>query len=121
VVVDGFQASNVFKQIEAGMKASSPQQRKDNVQKVKGVFQIDIKNAEGKQQSWTLDMKNGEGSLSLGAIKPPKKADVVITVNDQDFVDMSSGKLNGQKAFMQGKLKFKGSMMLATKLDTVLK
>ncbi len=29
--------------------------------------------------------------------------------------------LNGQKAFMTGKLKTKGNMMLATKLDGVLK
>lgn len=29
--------------------------------------------------------------------------------------------LDGQKAFMTGKLKTKGNMMLATKLDAVLK
>ena len=33
---------------------------------------------------------------------------------------MVAGKLNGQQAFMQGKLKLKGNMMLAQKLGTVL-
>ena len=34
---------------------------------------------------------------------------------------MASGKLNGQKAFMSGKLKSKGNIMLAMKLKDVLK
>ena len=33
---------------------------------------------------------------------------------------MVAGKLNGQQAFMQGKLKLKGNMMLAQKLGTAL-
>jgi putative sterol carrier protein len=34
----------------------------------------------------------------------------------QDWLDMTSGKLNGQMAFMSGKLKLKGDMGLAMKL-----
>jgi putative sterol carrier protein len=37
-----------------------------------------------------------------------------------DFVDMINGKLNGQMAFMTGKLKVAGDMGLAMKLQTLL-
>ena len=37
-----------------------------------------------------------------------------------DFVDMMNGKLNGQMAFMTGKLKVAGDMGLAMKLQTLL-
>jgi putative sterol carrier protein len=33
--------------------------------------------------------------------------------NDADFVALAEGKLNGQKAYMSGKLKVKGQIMLA--------
>jgi putative sterol carrier protein len=36
-------------------------------------------------------------------------------------VDMSHGKLNGQMAFMTGKLKLKGDMGLAMRLATLFK
>merc|ERR1719408_1123648 len=48
------------------------------------------------------------------------KPDCTITMKDADFLAMVAGKLNGQQAFMQGKLKLKGNMMLAQKLGTVL-
>lgn len=49
------------------------------------------------------------------------KSDVTIILSDETFVELAGGKLTGQKAFMTGKLKTKGNMMLATKLDGVLK
>lgn len=49
------------------------------------------------------------------------KPDVTITLSDETFVDIADGKTTGQKAFLTGKLKTKGNMMLATKLNDVLK
>ncbi len=37
----------------------------------------------------------------------------------QDYLDMASGKLHGQVAFMTGKLKIKGDMTLAVKMNTM--
>lgn len=67
--------------------------------------------------SWTIDLKNGSGSVTN---KAADKADIVITVSDDDFVALAEGKLNAQQAFMQGKIKVKGNMALAMKLNTVM-
>jgi len=53
--------------------------------------------------------------------KAEPKADITIILSDDTLVDLASGKLNGQKTFMTGKLKTRGNIMLATKLENVLK
>ncbi|RUS35130.1 Fox2 protein [Jimgerdemannia flammicorona] len=119
IAVDGFQSSAIFGQIKDNINATSSAERKAQVGKIKAVFQMDITNKDGKAQSWYIDLKNGEGDVGLG--KPAKgKPDCTIAINDADFVEMAAGKLNTQKAFMQGKIKIKGNMMLATKLGDVL-
>ena len=45
---------------------------------------------------------------------------VTITVSAEDFVAIKTGELNGQMAFMQGKLKIAGDMGLAMKLQKLL-
>lgn len=47
------------------------------------------------------------------------KADVTLTMKDQDFQDLMSGKGNGQQMFMSGKIKFKGNMGLLMKLQDI--
>ena len=61
---------------------------------------------------WTLDLKNGSGSLTKGK---NGKADATFALTDQDAVDLFDKKLNPQTAFMQGKMKIKGNMGAAQK------
>ena len=46
--------------------------------------------------------------------------DCTITMADADLMAMAEGKLDGMQAFMGGKLKIKGNMMLAQKLQSIL-
>jgi multifunctional beta-oxidation protein len=120
VNVPGFKSSMVFVRLATSMSSQDASKRKEQVNKVKAVFQFDVKNDSGKTQTWYVDLKNGAGAIGLGA-PPAGKPDATIALADNDFLDLAEGRLNGQKAFMQGKLKIKGQMMLATKLDSVLK
>lgn len=83
-----------------------------------GVFEMRVKNAEGVEGVWTIDLKQ-TGTVYKGA--PKQKANVTILLSDDTFQQLAEGKLDGQKAFMTGKLKTKGNMMFATKLDGILK
>jgi putative sterol carrier protein len=46
---------------------------------------------------------------------------MTMTMAAQDYVDMINGKLNGQMAFMSGKLKMAGDMGLAMKMQHLFK
>lgn len=118
VEIPGFDSSKIFQRIKVAVEAFPASEKKKQIEKVKGIFQFDVKNKDGKQQSWSIDLKETTGTITLG---PSTKPDITIIVNDNDFLELASGKLNGQKAFMSGKIKVKGKMMLATKLGDVLK
>jgi putative sterol carrier protein len=45
---------------------------------------------------------------------------VTLSLSDEDFGKLVSGKANAQRLFMSGKLKVKGDVMKATKLEGVL-
>jgi putative sterol carrier protein len=94
------------------------QRMKDHPDKVKGInsiYQFKITGANGGD--WVVDLTKSPGEVRAGS---DANAKCTITVADQDFVDIVSGKLNGQMAFMAGKLKVAGDMSLALKLGAVL-
>ncbi|KNC56147.1 sterol-binding domain-containing protein [Thecamonas trahens ATCC 50062] len=109
IVADGFAASAIFEQLAGQLP------RPDIVGKVKGVYLFNLKAGKTKQ-AWTVDLKNGGGSVAKGKVG---KADCTISMSDADFVDLMAGKLDGTEAYMAGKLRLKGDMGLAMKL-TVL-
>ncbi|MFO0638922.1 MAG: SDR family NAD(P)-dependent oxidoreductase [Polyangiaceae bacterium] len=72
----------------------------------------------GPDSAWTLDLKNGKGSVTAGAIDKP---DCTLTLTDADFMDMTSGKADPQKLYFGGKLKITGNVMASQKLEFLKK
>ncbi|KAJ5273005.1 hypothetical protein N7478_008130 [Penicillium angulare] len=94
--------------------------RKEAVAGAKAIVSFNIKNKEGKEESWFLDLKN-KGEVGQGAAPEGGKADVTLSLSDSDFASLVAGKANAQRLFMGGKLKIKGNIMKATKMEPVLK
>jgi len=108
---EDFQSAAIFDGIKGVLDTNGA----NLVKKVKGVYCFQVKNGPGGGEAkWIVDAKNGTGSVVRNG---SAKADVTITMGDKDLVDLMSGTLNPQKAFFQGKLKIKGNMGLAMKLQ----
>jgi len=84
----------------------------DSVKSVNAVYQFNIDGDEGG--TWVVDLTKDGDFVSEG---PAEDADCIVTMKEGDFVDMWNGKLPGAQAFMMGKLKIKGDMGLAMKLQ----
>jgi putative sterol carrier protein len=68
--------------------------------------------------TWHVTIKDGACTVTEGAHGSPK---MTMTMAASDYVDMINGKLNGQMAFMSGKLKIAGDMGLAMKMQSLFK
>ena len=92
----------------------------DVVKSIGCVFQWNITGKDGKVAAqWTTDLKNGAGSIYTGPAKP--KADCTLTLGDETFVGLTDNSVDPMKAFMSGKLKISGNVMLAQKLQALFK
>ncbi|GMR61004.1 hypothetical protein PMAYCL1PPCAC_31199, partial [Pristionchus mayeri] len=109
------QSSALFQEIADGLK-----QDPAPAKKVNNTFTYIITDNGGKELGkFTLDLKSATPSVYVGECKNGN-AGVTVTVADQVFMDLASGKENPQKAFMAGKIKAKGNIMLLQKLQTIL-
>ncbi|XP_014835281.1 PREDICTED: hydroxysteroid dehydrogenase-like protein 2 [Poecilia mexicana] len=88
----------------------------DVVKATQGVYRFDL--SGDHSGVWFLDLKSGSGSAGQG--EPPAKADVVMTMDSGDFTKMFAGQLKPTMAFMTGKLRIKGDMTLAIKLEKLM-
>ena len=84
---------------------------------INGVFLYKITKNGKESAIWTLDLKSGEVYQ-----EQPKggKADTTLTVDDKGFLDIRTGKLSPQVAYMKGKLKIAGNLMLILKLQKIM-
>lgn len=68
--------------------------------------------------SYNVAFTDGNAVVAKGEASAPN---CTVTMVDDDFLALLSGKLNGQMAFMTGKLKVAGDFGLALKLESLLK
>lgn len=109
------QSSALFKEIQEGIKTDP-----SAVSKIKQIFVYIITDASGKELGkFTLDFKSANPSVYVGDSTTGTPG-VTVTIADQVFMDLAAGKENPQKAFMSGKIKAKGNIMLLQKLQSIL-
>jgi len=82
---------------------------------VNSIYEFNIEGDGGGV--WTVDLTKEPGVVTSGSGGAAK---CVVTAKSPDFMNIVSGKMNPQMAFMSGKLKIKGDMGLAMKLQKVI-
>jgi putative sterol carrier protein len=113
-----FPSSAAFDAINAALTSSS--EREDAIKKGGAIFAFTLKNSTGAQESWHIDLKES-GKAGKGTAPDGKKSAVTMSLSDADFEKLVKGEANAQKLFMSGKLKVKGDVMKATKMEPIFK
>ncbi len=83
--------------------------------KVGKVFQFKLSNPASV---WTVDVKNGAGSVAQGETQKP---DCTLELTDASFMAMCTGKADAQKLYFGGELKIGGDLMASQKLNFLKK
>ncbi len=81
---------------------------------VNAIYQFDLTGDGGG--TYHVKVEDGSCEVCEGAAE---NANITITMAASDYLDMINGKLNPQMAFMGGKLKIKGDMSLALKMQQI--
>ncbi|PWN53560.1 sterol-binding-like protein [Violaceomyces palustris] len=134
LIIPGLEMSKIFAVVEFALMHSLDEDgilsglnmmnREQAVKAINGTFQFNVRPAKDsglteKEVQYFVDMrKKGEIVAGPGPSKP--KPDVILTINDRDMVNLAMGKMNPQMAFMKGKIKVKGNLMLGLRMQTVL-
>jgi len=66
-------------------------------------------------------VKIHDGTAESGKGEPPEAPNLTLQADGGDWVKIMTGAMDGTSAFMQGKLKIKGDMGLAIKMQTLFK
>src|SRR5713226_1748812 len=66
-------------------------------------------------------VKIHDGAAESGKGEPPETPSLTLQADSGDWVKIMTGAMDGTSAFMQGKLKIKGDMGLAIKMQTLFK
>ena len=103
--------AEVFTDIDNRLKSDPSKSQGMNA-----VYAFDLSGDDGGQ--YHIALKDGTADVGQGS---PENPNITISMKSEDFVDLALGKLDGTMAFMSGKIKIKGDMGLAMKLQSVLR
>jgi putative sterol carrier protein len=78
---------------------------------VNAVFQFDITGQGGG--NWNVEVKAGTCQVSEGKANAPT---VTVTMSSETWLAMANKQINAMQAFMSGKLKVSGDIMLAQRI-----
>lgn len=104
------EVKQVLTDIDAALK-EDPSYGED----VNAIYQFDITDEE--PGIYQLILKDDKSYTTEGEEEEP---DCTLQLAADDFTQLANGELNGTQAFMSGKLKIKGNMGLALKLQSIL-
>jgi len=103
------------------MNAETPKEFFENVlprrfkpDKAAGInvtVQVNITGPNGGD--WVVTIKNQKLEVKAGNYPSPT---LTLEMAETDYLDLVNGKMSGEKAFLTGKLRFKGNIALALKL-----
>ncbi len=75
------------------------------------IVQIQIRGPNGGD--WIVAIKNLKLEVKEGTHPSPA---ITLEMAEDDYLDLVNGKMSGEKAFLMGKVRFKGNIALALKL-----
>ena len=87
---------------------------KDKAAGVSATIQFDLSGDKGGK--WWIKIADSEATSGEGDVENPN---LTLMADAADYVKISLGEMDGTAAFMQGKLKIKGDMGLAIKMQTL--
>ncbi|HYB91512.1 MAG TPA: SCP2 sterol-binding domain-containing protein [Candidatus Binataceae bacterium] len=88
--------------------------KKDAAKGLTATYQFDLSGDNGGK--WHVVINNQACEVKEGPAASPS---ITISMAAQDYVDMTTGKLNPQVAFMSGKLRITGDMGLALRMGSL--
>lgn len=85
-------------------------------QGLNAIFQLDITGEGGG--TWNVVIENGACQINEGTHESPS---VTLTMSTQTWLGIVNRELNGMHAFLSGKLKASGDIMLAQRIEQLFR
>lgn len=86
----------------------------DNADGLEAVFQFALEDAD----SFYIEVRQQQFSADWGDHADP---DITLILGEQTLAEVVSGELDGMSAFLKGKLRAEGNLMLATRLGKLFR